>query len=244
MSDRNQICPCGSGQKYKKCCADKDKKKAQFPAGLIVLIAGIVVAVAVGFAPRLMKSDTPETAAAPVATAATAPSAMAPSGAAPATPQAAVQPVAQPGSPQPEGVAPAGKVWSVEHGHWHDAPAANPAIQIQSQPLPGGMVATTGDRPARGTPPEPGATWSEEHGHWHKAGTNIAVGATPSGAKGVNPATGAPIGADPAPQAPGQVRAFGELVDLTPKPGTPAPGPAPEGMEWSVEHGHWHPKQQ
>lgn len=27
-------------------------------------------------------------------------------------------------APQPPGLAPPGKVWSVEHGHWHDAPVA------------------------------------------------------------------------------------------------------------------------
>jgi len=30
-------------------------------------------------------------------------------------------------APQPPGKAPPGKVWSVEHGHWHDAPSP-PAI--------------------------------------------------------------------------------------------------------------------
>jgi len=33
-------------------------------------------------------------------------------------------------APQPPGEAPPGKVWSVEHGHWHDAPVAptSPAL--------------------------------------------------------------------------------------------------------------------
>jgi hypothetical protein len=35
------------------------------------------------------------------------------------TPQAQFTP-----APQPPGEAPPGKVWSVEHGHWHDAPVA------------------------------------------------------------------------------------------------------------------------
>lgn len=242
MADRNELCHCGSGQKYKRCCAGTDAKKAQFPVGLTVLIAGIVIVAAIGFAPGILDRDAEPSTSASMAPIATVPTTAAPSTtAAPAV--AAANPM-QPGAAQPAGEAPAGKVWSVEHGHWHDAPAANPAIQIQSEPLPGGLVATSGDRPQRGTPPEPGATWSEEHAHWHRAGTNIAVGTTPDTPQAVNPATGAPIGADPAPQTPTQVRAFGELVDLTPKPGTPAPGPAPEGMEWSVEHGHWHRKAQ
>jgi hypothetical protein len=51
-----------------------------------------------------------------------------------------------PGTPQPPGPTPPGKVWSVEHGHWHDD-AAPPA------------------RPAGPAPP--GKVWSAEHGHWH-----------------------------------------------------------------------------
>lgn len=27
MIGRNDLCPCGSGKKYKKCCLSKDKKK-------------------------------------------------------------------------------------------------------------------------------------------------------------------------------------------------------------------------
>ena len=47
-------------------------------------------------------------------------------------------------------VAPPGKVWSEEHGHWHDAPVPTAAS------LPPG-------------PPPPGKVWSPEHGHWHDA---------------------------------------------------------------------------
>ena len=27
MVGRNELCPCGSGRKYKKCCLEKDKAK-------------------------------------------------------------------------------------------------------------------------------------------------------------------------------------------------------------------------
>ncbi|MCZ6756216.1 MAG: SEC-C metal-binding domain-containing protein, partial [Gemmatimonadetes bacterium] len=47
----------------------------------------------------------------------------------------------------PLGDPPPGKVWSDEHGHWHDAPA-------------GAAVRPEGD-------PPPGKIWSDEHGHWH-----------------------------------------------------------------------------
>jgi hypothetical protein len=49
---------------------------------------------------------------------------------------------------------PPGKVWSEEHGHWHDTPVGTP------QPI--------------GTPP-PGKVWSEEHSHWHDAATGTAT---------------------------------------------------------------------
>ena len=54
-----------------------------------------------------------------------------------------------PGTARPPGPAPPGKIWSAEHGHWHDAAGQEPA-------------------PAPGAAP-PGKVWSEEHGHWHDA---------------------------------------------------------------------------
>lgn len=37
---RNQPCPCGSGQKYKKCCAQNVKKT---PIGMRIMIAVVAV---------------------------------------------------------------------------------------------------------------------------------------------------------------------------------------------------------
>ena len=51
--------------------------------------------------------------------------------------------------------APPGKVWSEEHGHWHDINPA-PTVPQQNLNIP---------RP-KGPAPE-GKVWSEEHGHWH-----------------------------------------------------------------------------
>lgn len=62
----------------------------------------------------------------------------------------------EPGPPQ--GPAPDGKIWSEEHGHWHDAP----------QPPPG--------------PPPPGKVWSAEHGHYHDAQGGTAAAGAPQGA--------------------------------------------------------------
>ena len=55
-------------------------------------------------------------------------------------------------APQPPGEAPPGKVWSVEHGHWHDAPGA-----VKS-PAPAPAALT----PAAATTPVPVAAPAEK----------------------------------------------------------------------------------
>jgi hypothetical protein len=73
---RNAPCPCGSGLKYKACCAGKGRPGRSRWAGVLVAVAvlgGLLVT-----AVSLLDSDS--------------------------------------------GDAPSGKVWSEEHGHWHDAP--------------------------------------------------------------------------------------------------------------------------
>jgi hypothetical protein len=54
-------------------------------------------------------------------------------------------------TPQPPGPAPAGQVWSAEHGHWHNVTTGTSG-QVTPQP--------PGPAPA-------GKVWSAEHGHWH-----------------------------------------------------------------------------
>ena len=51
---RNDACPCGSGKKYKKCCALKEEKKQRgvsklMVGALLALLAGGVYAAVVGF---------------------------------------------------------------------------------------------------------------------------------------------------------------------------------------------------
>jgi len=59
--------------------------------------------------------------------------------------------------PQPEGPTPEGKIWSTEHGHWHDiTPISNPLSEPTSTNIP----------QPKGSVPE-GKEWSSEHGHWH-----------------------------------------------------------------------------
>jgi SEC-C motif-containing protein len=67
---RNDACPCGSGKKFKQCCASK--KDRMSPALIAVLIAGAILAVIVIISNVRQSSD-------------------------------------------------AGRVWSPEHGHYHDA---------------------------------------------------------------------------------------------------------------------------
>lgn len=136
---RNEPCPCGSGLKYKNCCEGKRRTSK----GMLALLFVIAMIAGAGGMAAFMGRDKPP---APRPT--------------PQNPQA--------GRPQP-GPAPPGKVWSVEHGHWHDAGAGGqqstvpvqtsiPTQNLPSKPVP---------QPA-GTPP-PGKVWSPEHGHWHDA---------------------------------------------------------------------------
>ena len=51
-----------------------------------------------------------------------------------------------------------GRVWSAEHGHWHNADGT----EVGSVPRPAGASVPQPPGPA----PE-GKVWSEEHGHFH-----------------------------------------------------------------------------
>ncbi|MFN2427926.1 MAG: SEC-C metal-binding domain-containing protein [Candidatus Binatia bacterium] len=101
---RNELCPCGSGKKYKRCCGAVDTA-AEDPAsrffGVAAVLAGLML---VGggfvFAQAFFFDD----------------------------------------------VATGKKVWSAEHGHYHDV---------------GGDTGS-----AEGGP---GKVWNEEHGHFHDA---------------------------------------------------------------------------
>lgn len=80
----------------------------------------------------------------------------------------------------------AGRVWSAEHGHWHDAPSSGQSqrrFALGQTPAPG----LTPRAAPPGTPP-PGKVWSEEHGHWHDA---VQAGVTP-GVPPPIPVTAAP----------------------------------------------------
>lgn len=69
------------------------------------------------------------------------------------------QPQKKIGKNKPDGEAPNGKVWSTEHGHWHDA--KNPHDAITSD-----MRKSKDQLKRQGETPS-GKVWSPEHGHWH-----------------------------------------------------------------------------
>jgi hypothetical protein len=151
-TSRNSPCTCGSGKKYKHCCGLKEVKRSRILAVVgVVIVIGLVLVGAI----FVSRDSTQQPAA---AGAAVDPAAV-----------GSPQPAGVPGTPQPPGPAPAGKVWSVEHGHWHDAPGAPgaagataPAGAPQPGSLPPGSPQPPGPAPA-------GKVWSAEHGHWHDA---------------------------------------------------------------------------
>jgi hypothetical protein len=152
-TSRNSICTCGSGKKYKHCCGPKEGTKSRMFIIVIgvLLIGGMVLGGAV-FVSR-DNNPPPDTAGAPVDP-----------GAAASTPQ----PQAVPGSPQPPGPVPPGKVWDTAHGHWHDAPGAAPAPSgAAGQPAAAQPAFQPGPQPPGPVPA--GKVWSAEHGHWHDA---------------------------------------------------------------------------
>jgi hypothetical protein len=119
----NDPCPCGSGKKYKRCCGTLDAVQARHRRRQMRRIAkgsaiALVVVIIISSGAVLAGLRQPRQVAPPP----------------PRPPIDRAQP----------GPAPEGKVWSEEHGHWHDLPPA-------------------------GLPESEGRVWSEEHGHWHDA---------------------------------------------------------------------------
>jgi hypothetical protein len=68
-------------------------------------------------------------------------------------------------APQPPGEVPPGKVWSVEHGHWHDAPVAMttpPSATTAPATAPAAAAAPVTVTPTVTTAPPPPATPAEK----------------------------------------------------------------------------------
>lgn len=157
---RNDPCPCGSGEKYKHCCAEKAAgRRIAWSAYALAAILLAAVGGGVVLAYGIISGDFGEREW---------------------SPQHGhwhKKSENKPG-PQPPGPVPAGKVWSEEHGHWHDAkPADGPAPpgKVWSEEHghwhDAAEAGADAGASAAGPPGEapPGKVWNEEHGHWHDA---------------------------------------------------------------------------
>lgn len=89
---RNDPCHCGSGKKYKNCHMKNESSGKGMNKAFI--LTGIFVAlITIGVVGYIVNSNR----------------------------SAEVQTTGFKPGPPPAGEPPAGKVWSYEHGHWHDA---------------------------------------------------------------------------------------------------------------------------
>lgn len=160
----NAPCPCGSGKKYKRCCALEEPKTAKRRRRRIAQYTAIAVAIAA----VLFVVSYNSAARIPPQRAVTTP----------------LIPAQTPRASRPPGPAPPGKVWNADHGHWHDAPTGGVAGRTYPQPVgvaapPGAVWSPEHDhwhdaagikvsipQPA-GLPPAGKTIWSDNHGHWH-----------------------------------------------------------------------------
>jgi hypothetical protein len=226
QTQRNDPCPCGSGEKYKRCCEGKRGLARVKPRTTMIVGAAALIAAAGALAFSLNRGSSddvpmpiPVTSQQPLAPATSAPATSAPVQQAPAT---GAPVAASKNLPQPPGMAPAGQVWSPEHGHWHKAEGAQNPVVVQTStapvgsgpvPVPNAQRPVVVNYPQPDGPVPPGKIWSPLHGHWHDMPKDLPARAKP-----------------------------GEVVRMDiPQPD----GPVPPGKVWSKEHGHWHdlPKQ-
>lgn len=140
---RNDPCSCGSGKKYKNCCGRSDStlRSGRLYQILIGLgLSALLIIVASAYV-QIGQDDATDDQGQAAPKINTSPR---PSG-----------PVNPHTTHQPQGEAPEGKIWSPEHGHWHNIGDTSACLFT----VPGSE--------APGPPPRPGMVWSKEHGHWH-----------------------------------------------------------------------------
>jgi hypothetical protein len=145
---RNDLCSCGSGRKYKNCCAGKNRMLGPKLLGAPVWAVVAVVGVAVAAFAMIRADRRSETAPASV------PAEERP---APWTYDSLTNRHFDPG-----------------HGHWHDG--RPPASTTGQAPAATGSQAPPGaaSPPATATPPQPwtydsekNQHWDPNHQHWH-----------------------------------------------------------------------------
>ena len=132
---RNDPCHCGSGKKFKNCHAGQTNNNFN-QQWVIVAIIGVIFLFF-----YFMDSGTSTTTINNSIPTSVIPQDRARS----ATP--------------PPGETPPGKVWSPEHGHWHNISTNSTSM------LPGAESNIPQPQPLGEAPP--GKVWSSEHGHWH-----------------------------------------------------------------------------
>ena len=108
-NSRNAPCPCGSGEKYKRCC-EVAQSSIMSPGllilGILILVGSVIVISTMMNAPdqsdpqRVWSEE---------------------HGHWHSVNQGSEQAPQAGTLKPPPGPAPSGKVWSAEHGHWHDA---------------------------------------------------------------------------------------------------------------------------
>ena len=136
---RNEPCACGSGKKYKQCHAKlNNRQNNQFLViGLIAVVAIIIFFIDTNQSYSNRDQILQGSLNNQFTTARKS---------------------------QPESDPPPGKVWSVEHGHWHDAPSSNNLDQISRiKPTTNNSQNKKYDK----NNPPPGKVWNEQHGHFH-----------------------------------------------------------------------------
>ena len=129
---RNETCHCGSGKKFKNCHGKTIEKSSQ---------SWVIIAVIFLFLLWFLFFETTPPAKATSYSPA---------------PLISKKPNL---TSQATGPAPPGKVWSEEHGHWHDAPLAPTTLP--------GQPRTSEPKSQNPGDPPPGKVWSPEHDHWH-----------------------------------------------------------------------------
>ena len=105
---RNELCPCGSGLKYKRCCALKEAEAASKSGVVVLLVLLVLVGGGVICAAVMVinaQGERQEAADQKTEVVRRSPGQL---------------------TPQPPGQVPEGKVWSPEHGHYHDADQSPP----------------------------------------------------------------------------------------------------------------------
>ena len=124
MQKRNAPCACGSGKKYKQCCARQQARESSWK----LIAIGLLVAVAViwGLGSAIRNTNPASAPAGKVWNAEHGHFHDAPPGGAPIE--------------QPQGQAPLGKIWSAEHGHYHDAPLGGAPIEQPQGQAPLGQI--------------------------------------------------------------------------------------------------------